>query len=489
MQRPVVIVGAGIAGLTTALAAAPAPVWLLSRSLDGTGTASVLAQGGIAAAMAPGDRHGAHAKDTLTAGAWHNDASMVLWLCVQAPDAVEWLRRQGVRFDLAADGQLQLGREGGHDTARIVHANGDATGAEIIRALQAQVRAAPHVRWFDGVSVDALLLRGGRAAGIRMRDACGEQHDGEASAVVLATGGIGALFSRTSNPPGAVGAGLALGLAAGAAARDLEFVQFHPTALDVSGHSLPLVTEALRGAGAVLRDGELRPLMAGLHPLGDLAPRDIVARQVWQAHCCDGRVWLDATQVQGDWSARFPSVLRLCLAHGIDPRTQFIPVAPAAHFHMGGLAVDPDGQTSIPGLYAVGEVACNGVHGANRLASNSLLEAVACGRRLGARLADAGRRGHASGAYRWVERGAGLRDGLLPDLRALMWHAAGPVRKTSSLRIAWRTCRARVEEGWQLGLAARLLEAMLARRDSLGAHYRCEAQRGFHYSALPANHP
>lgn len=471
-RLPIVVIGGGVAGMATALAAAPAPVRLLCRAHDGSGSASALAQGGVAAAVDACDSAAAHAEDTLQAGAHHNDAAAVQWLTGAAPEAIAWLQVQGVAFDRAADGRLQLGREGGHGAARIVHAGGDATGAALVRALRARIQEAGHVQWRGGVDVDALLLRDGRIAGVRTCDARGRHECIEAAAVVLATGGIGALFAHTSNPPGANGAGLALALAAGALPRDLEFVQFHPTALDVGGHCLPLVTEALRGAGARLVDAAGDPLMRGLHPLGDLAPRDVVARRVWQAQRAGDRVWLDATAVDGDWRVRFPTVLGACLAHGIDPRRLPLPVTPAAHFHMGGVATDLDGRSTLPGLYAVGEVACNGVHGANRLASNSLLEAVACGRRLGAVLARAALPPGAGGNHRWVERGEALAADAQAALGELLWRVAGPVREGAALRDAWRACAAAEEAGWQMRLAKALLRAARLRRHSLGAHAR-----------------
>ncbi len=473
-RLPIVVVGSGVAGLTTALAAAPAPVRLLCRAHDGSGSATALAQGGIAATMDPSDSAAAHACDTLRAGAHYNDSAMVQWLAREAPTAIGWLQAQGVVFDHDPDGRLQLGREGGHSAARIVHAGGDASGAALIHVLRAKAQAAPHIQWRGGVDVDGLLLRDDRVVGVRARDERGRCVQIEAAAVVLATGGIGALFARTSNPAGADGAGLALGLAAGAQPRDLEFVQFHPTALDVAGHRLPLITEALRGAGACLRDDAGRLLMEGVHPLGDLAPRDVVARRVWQSQRDGGHVWLDATSVDGDWTLRFPTVLAACLAQGIDPRRMPIPVTPAAHFHMGGLATDAEARTSVPGLYAVGEVACNGLHGANRLASNSLLEGVLCGRRLGAMLATS-RVKPACGAPRCIERGKGLPEAQLAALREELWATAGPVRERQALRRMLEICVAWGDDGWQARLARRLLEAALARVDSLGAHYRDDA--------------
>jgi L-aspartate oxidase len=292
--------------------------------------------------------------------------------------------------------------------------------------------------------------------------------------VVLATGGIGGLFAQTSNPADADGSGLALALAAGAAVRDLEFVQFHPTALAVPGlHSLPLVTEALRGAGARLLDARGQALMAGIHPLADLAARDIVARRVWQA-CREGGAWLDARCIGRDWPRAFPTVFHACTERGIDPRVRPIPVAPAAHFHMGGVAVDAEGRSSLPGLFAVGEVACNGVHGANRLASNSLLEGVVFGRRLGACLRDAAAPVGADGDLDAIARGEALDAAALGQLRTLMMDAMGPLRSGAGLSAALAECLSR--DGWQATLARAMLRAALLRRDSLGAHHRIDGR-------------
>lgn len=473
-QRPVLIVGGGVAGLSAALACAPQPVLLLSRGRDGAGSASVLAQGGIAAALDPADATAAHARDTIAAGAGHNDVAMVRQLVSAAPAAIAWLQSQGVVFDPHGDG-LDLGREGGHGVARIVHAGGDRTGARVMEALLAQVQRASHIDWRDDVDVDALLLRDGRVAGVQANDPAGRSEVIEAGAVVLATGGLGALFAHTTNPGGSAGGGLALAIAAGARPRDLEFVQFHPTALATGGPTLPLITEALRGAGARLRDDHGRPLMTGLHALGDLAPRDVVARRVWQVQR-EGPVWLDATALPAGWHDDFPTVMAVCLAHGVDPRTAPIPVTPAAHFHMGGIATDVDGRTSLPGLYAVGEVACNGVHGANRLASNALLEGVVFGRRVGSQLA---RRRHAPlrhcGSFDLVDRGAGLATDQFAMLRETMWRAAGPVRSATTMAHAIAELGPLAAMGWQAGLARALLAAALRRPHNLGAHWRDDA--------------
>ncbi|RFP59200.1 L-aspartate oxidase [Cognatiluteimonas weifangensis] len=472
-RQPLVVVGHGVAGLSAALAAAPAPVLLVNRARHGEGGASLLAQGGIAAALAPGDSTAAHARDTIAAGAGHNDRDAVLRLTAAAPAAIAWLQAQGVAFDQDARGGLALGREGGHGVARIVHAGGDRSGARVTAALLARARAAAHIQWREQVDADALLLRAGAVVGVRLRDAAGRCEPVEAGAVVLATGGLGALFAHTTNPAASAGSGLALALAAGARVRDLEFVQFHPTALraDADGATLPLITEALRGAGARLRDHRGQLLMA-FHPLADLAPRDIVARTVWQAQR-KGPVWLDASALAPGWEAGFPTVLAACRAQGIDPRSQPIPVTPAAHFHMGGIAVDADGASSLPGLYAVGEVACNGVHGANRLASNSLLEGVVCGRRTGQVAAQRARASTPSGAAtRLCERGPDLGDAERTALRDLLWRAAGPVRTGEGLRQAQVALRTLADSGWEARLATALLEAALRRPGSLGAHWR-----------------
>lgn len=478
---PIVIIGAGVAGLSTALAAAPRPVIVLSRGPAGEDGATHLAQGGIAAALGPGDTPLRHARDTQAAGAGCNDRAAVALLTAQAPAAIAWLQAQGVAFD--RDGPaLRLGLEGGHGCDRIVHAGGDRSGRFIARALAGAARQARHIQLWPGLEADALRRRGNRVVGVRARDQAGRWHEIEAAAVVMATGGIGALFARTSNPAGADGAGLALGLAAGAAGRDLEFVQFHPTALappeGAPPGQLPLISEAVRGAGARLCDGDGRPLMTGVDPRGDLAPRDIVSRRIWQARQAGMTTWLDARVVGAAWPHRFPTVFALCQAQGIDPREQPIPVLPAAHFHMGGLRTDLLGRTSVPGLYAVGEVACNGVHGANRLASNSLLEGVVFGRRLGAWLARSATHTASVGCSPPIALAPGLDDTGLQALRELLWRHMGPLRTAEGLGLALAVIAREpaVRESWPGRLASALLAAALQRGRSLGAHHRYDAR-------------
>ncbi len=477
---PLVIVGGGVAGLATALSAAPRPVLLVGNSMAGSGGCTSLAQGGIAVALAPGDSALSHAEDTMAAGAGHNDPEAVDYLVAHAGPALRWLESQGVNFDLDRNG-LQLGREGGHSHNRIVHAGGDASGLALLLALARAAQGSPHIAWRPPATLDAVLVRDGRVAAVRFTDTeTGRPHETECADLVLATGGCGALFSATTNPPTADGNGLGLALALGVPLRDAEFVQFHPTALDIKTDGpLPLITEALRGAGARLVDDAGCPIMDARHPMGDLAPRDQVARCVWEHRQLGGNVWLDATELSRDWIWRFPTVHAIARRHGIDPRRERMPVTPAAHFHMGGIAVDLDGRTGVPGLHAVGEVACTGVHGANRLASNSLLEGVVFGRRLGRHLADSDRGLPRSGAERWIDRGASADQRNLRGLRELAWECLGPVRNGDRMAEAVDGIRTddQVRDTWQGKVVVHLLQAAIHRRQSLGTHFRDDRPR------------
>jgi L-aspartate oxidase len=444
----VVVVGSGAAGISAALAAAGhgRRVLLLSKEDIGRG-ATPLAQGGLAAAIGPGDDAAAHQRDTLAAGAGLCDPAAVATLVSEAPGEVARLAGLGARLELTA-----LHREGGHARSRIVHAGGDAAGAEVHRVLRAALLASPVEILTRAVALDALT--GGQGAGDRSTGGRGPvggvlagviDHNATlrvgtvtARAVVLATGGFGQAFATTTNPAGLTGDGLALAARAGAELRDVEFVQFHPTVLwqEASRGQCPLITEALRGAGAVLVDAEGRPVMAGRHPLGDLAPRDVVSAAMQQRmERGDGpadHLWLDATGLgRAALERDFPTVTALCRARGIDPVTEPIPVAPGAHYACGGIRADMEGRTSVAGLYAVGEAASTGVHGANRLASNSLTEALTAGRRVGD-LVGRSLPGPAAG-LRLPPAGPGVSPAARVPLASAMSRHAGVVRDHEGL--------------------------------------------------------
>jgi L-aspartate oxidase len=376
-----VIVGAGLAGLSTALRLAEyEPVVVLAAAPLGEQAASAWAQGGVAAAVGADDAPDVHGRDTLAAGDGLCSSEAVEAIVQAGPAALEDLMRRGARFDRGEDGQLKLGLEAAHSRRRIVHAEGDGTGREILRALIAAVRRQPRITVMEGVDVRRLRLSAqGGVAGLLAAAPDETPLTVLATRVVLATGGLGALYQHTTNPTLALGRGLAMAARAGAALADMEFVQFHPTALDVGLDPMPLVSEAVRGEGAHLINDLGERFMADT-PQAELAPRDVVARAVWAQIAAGRRVALDARQTLGaGFASAFPQVTAACLAAGVDPGATPIPIRPAAHYHMGGVAVDGRGRTTVEGLWACGEVACTGLHGANRLASNSLLEAAVCG--------------------------------------------------------------------------------------------------------------
>lgn len=478
-----VVVGSGIAGLTAALSLAPQRVMVLTKGGLGDGSTR-LAQGGIAAAVDVADSPADHAADTLAVGGGLNDAEAVRTLTAQGPERVADLIAIGTEFDRDSGGSVLLGREAGHRRRRILHADGDATGAELWRALAAAATSADHIEFMDDAFAVDLVVEAGRVVGITVRMG-GERLLIGCAAVVLGTGGVGRLYANTTNPVAVTGDGLAMAARAGARLADLEFVQFHPTALASGRDPMSLLTEALRGEGAVLVDDHGERFMVGVHPDAELAPRDIVARANWQRLAEGRRVFLDARDAVGDsFPERFPSVFRLCRADGIDPRVEPVPVAPAAHYHMGGVATDLDGRTSIPGLWAVGEVARTGVHGANRLASNSLLEGAVFGR-LAAESVKAEAVPLPGPAT--LRRAAG-DPGPMPDdqpdvvaeLRDLMWDRVGVVRDGVGLVRALEEMDrldAKLEPGTSVArnmlTAARLIAtAALVRTESRGSHWR-----------------
>lgn len=474
----VLVLGGGLAGLSAALAAAPRPVLVLNRGTFTSGAASAWAQGGIAAALGPGDSAEAHAADTVAAGAGLVDVDAPRQLAEHAPQAVRWLAALGAPFDRTDDGGFSLSLEAAHSRARVARVRGDGAGAAIMEAVTAAALGSRHVRLLDGASLRGLLQDDTGAVRGALVEREGELLEVVAPATVLASGGVGGLYAVTTNPTRARGTGLALAALAGAAVSDPEFVQFHPTAIDVGRDPAPLATEALRGEGARLVTREGAPFMDAVHPDGDLAPRDVVARAVHARVAAGEGAFLDAREAVGEaFPYEFPAVFAACLSGGIDPRRQLIPVAPAAHYHMGGVATDLQGRTSLTGLWAVGEVACTGLHGANRLASNSLGEAVVWGRRAGAdaaQVADSGTRAGRTAAV-----------GYLPpdptaELRRAMAAHAG-VRRTaaglSELLEAIGSLEAASGATAETVAARLIAEGALAREESRGAHQRDDFAR------------
>ena len=376
----VIIVGGGLAGLFCALKMAPRPVTIVTSAPLGLGASSAWAQGGIAAAIAEGDTWQAHLADTMAAGAGLVDERMATLLVREANVRIEDLLRFGVPFDKDLDGKLTFGREAAHSADRIVHVQGDRAGKAIMAALISAVQRTPSIRVIENHVVEALLTRGRQVIGIQARADGGQAEIAttfRTRAVVLTSGGVGGLYAMTTNPIEARGQGMAMAARAGAIIADAEFVQFHPTALSVGKDPAPLATEALRGKGATLIHADGSRLMEGIHPDMELAPRDIVARAIHRAVQSGRGAFLDARQAVGAaFPQAFPTVYESAMEAGLDPVTQPLPVQPAAHYHMGGILTDAFGRTSLDGLWAAGEVSSTGAHGANRLASNSLLEAT-----------------------------------------------------------------------------------------------------------------
>lgn len=472
-----IVVGAGIAGLMAALKLQPLNVTVLCKRKLGFGSATDWAQGGIAAAMGADDSPHLHARDTEAAGAGINDSQIVEILTHDAPARIDELLALGAAFDRDEAGELALGREAAHGRRRIVKAGGDATGHEILRTLIAAIHGAKHVRVVEEVTAEDVIVENSRVVGVYADKAY------IAPAVILATGGIGRLYRYTTNPVEATGDGIAMAARAGATLADMEFVQFHPTALAIGEDPMPLVTEAVRGEGATLVNDLGERFMLAIHPDAELAPRDVVARAIFEQLQRGRVVGLDAREAIGDaFPKEFPTVFAFCQSAGIDPRSQLIPVAPAEHYHMGGIAVDEWGASSLPGLWACGEVSATGVHGANRLASNSLLEALV----YGARVAENVRDNVIEVAEPKLDeprpRDTRLHTQAVRDLRNVMYSNVGLVRNELGLREALarigeleRTFPNASHELQNLLVVARLIaQAALDRRESRGSHYRSD---------------
>lgn len=481
----VVIVGGGLAGLFCALKLAPRPVTLISAAPLGQGASSAWAQGGIAAAVAEGDTPEAHAADTIAVGGGLVDDAVALGIAREAAPCIEDLLAYGVPFDRDLEGRLAVGREAAHSARRIVHVRGDGAGAAIIAALSEAVRRTPSIRLVEGFVAEALSTEDGAVTGLQLREAGYPAAPPVMLAscmIVLATGGLGHLYGVTTNPSEASGLGLAIAARAGAVIADPEFVQFHPTAIMVGRDPAPLATEALRGEGATLINGNGERFMPAHHPLAELAPRDIVARGVFAEIAAGRGAFLDARQALGArFAEKFPTVHASCIAAGIDLAAQPIPIAPAAHYHMGGIAVDARGRSSIDGLWAGGEVSATGAHGANRLASNSLLEAVVYAARIADDIAGRAVPSPARSPDAWVTSRAGPLDAAtVKRLRAMMSAHVGVIRDGDGLAEAVHHF-AMLERGAGNNVlrnmaASALLVAAAAwtRRESRGAHFRSD---------------
>ncbi|HTV65181.1 MAG TPA: L-aspartate oxidase [Bryocella sp.] len=492
-----IVVGAGIAGLRASVELAAAGRVLCLSKCEVTESNTQYAQGGIAAALSDDDEVSLHLEDTLKAGDGLCNEEAARVLVEEGPPRIEELIEWGTEFDRAG-AKIAFTREGAHSRNRVLHAHGDSTGREIGRALYLKAAAIKPIAFREFEFTTDLLVEDGRVTGVRVLDQAGQFHEIRASSVLLATGGLGHVYSDTTNPAVATGDGVAMAYRAGAEISDMEFVQFHPTALYLKGAPRFLLSEALRGEGAYLRNLELKRFMPKYHELAELAPRDVVARAITHelelVNRPDAVVYLDLTHLQADHvRKRFPTIYSTCLRYNIDIATELVPIRPAAHYSMGGVRTDLWGRTSLPGLYAAGEVACTGVHGANRLASNSLLEGLV----YGARAADEMRKHHSAAASHSPGPGpaaaANSNNGqtkeiekLIAKAQSLMWQQVGVVRDGKVLQQVVPELRRLLGQVPPTGQrrtheAANILQtglliarSALAREESRGAHYRLD---------------
>jgi L-aspartate oxidase len=481
------VVGSGVAGLHTAWrASADGDVMVLTkRSLFDSATA--YAQGGIAAALGAGDSPELHRQDTLAAGAALADAKAVQVLVEEGPARVRELATAGAQFDLEPGGNFKLGREAAHSRRRIVHAHGDQTGAEVARTLIKKVKESERIEVLEKARILELIVEDGVVFGVRAAVA-GKAVEIIADATVLATGGCGQVYRHTTNPQVATGDGYAIAHRAGAKLADMEFVQFHPTALDTPENPLQLISEAVRGEGAVLLNEEHERFMLKKHRLAELAPRDVVAREIFRERAGGRHVWLDARMLGAEFEGRFPGIFAICRARGIDPGKDLIPVTPAAHYMMGGIVTDLRGRASLDRLYACGEVSRTGVHGANRLASNSLLEGLVFAERVARDMIDSKKLGAPPRKKTWdvpvlLDRGAALV--AADTIRQVMWDYCGIDRSAKGLRLGLaklseiesRLPEGATEEANMVQTSLLIADAALLRKESRGGHYRSDFPR------------
>jgi L-aspartate oxidase len=489
------VIGAGVAGLRAAIELAPAGRVLVLVKREVADSNTQLAQGGIAAALSDEDEISLHLQDTLNAGDGLCNPEAARVLVEDAPERIEELIAWGTQFD--RDGtKLTFGREGAHSRNRILHAHGDSTGREIQRALYAKAKTLPEISIREFEFSTDLITEADRISGVTVIDDHGQHSTIHASAVLLATGGMGQLYLNTTNPPVATGDGVAMAYRAGAEVTDLEFIQFHPTALYLKKAPRFLLSEALRGEGAYLRNMEMLRFMAKHHPMAELAPRDVVARAIMheleRSRAKDPVVYLDLTHLEeAHIRRRFPRIYATCLQYNIDIANELVPIRPAAHYAMGGVRTDLDGRATLPGLYAAGEAAGTGVHGANRLASNSLLEGLVFGARAGTKMRDElkmpARKTQSLPPAAYSNGPVSVPvEASVTQIQELMWKQAGIVRTAAGLKQAIarleeistqvsRPQSRREFEARNLQIAGLLVaRSALAREESRGAHYRTD---------------